>query len=92
MLNIIRKPLVSEKNSLLAEKGVYAFEVNIAATKTEIKKAIEKSFKVKVSSVRTIVGRDRAKKTKTGRGKIRYSKKALVRLAAGEKIGLFEGA
>jgi large subunit ribosomal protein L23 len=92
MLNVIRKPLVSEKNSLLAEKGIYAFDVGIDSTKTEIKKAIEKAFKVKVSTVRTIVGRGRAKQTKAGRGKIRYSKKALVRLAPGEKISLFEGA
>ena len=92
MLEIIKKPLVSEKNSILAETGIYAFEVSLEATKTEIKKAVEKAFKVKVASVRTVVGRDRAKRTRTGYGKVRYSKKALVRLVAGEKIGLFEGA
>lgn len=92
MLNVIKKPLVSEKNSVLAESGIYAFEVTTGSTKTEIKNAIEKAFKVKVSSVRTMVGRGRSKRTRTGAGKIRYSKKALVRLAAGEKISLFEGA
>lgn len=92
MLDIIRKPLVSEKNSLLAESGIYTFEVNLGANKTEIKKAIEKAFKVKVASVRTIIGRGRAKRTRTGQGRVYYSKKALVKLAPGEKIGLFEGA
>jgi large subunit ribosomal protein L23 len=92
MSSVIRKPLISEKNSLLAEKGIYAFEVAQAATKPDIKSAIEKAFKVKVSSVKTVICRDRSKRTKTGFSKVRYSKKALIRLAPGEKIGIFEGA
>ena len=92
MLHIIRKPLVSEKNSLLAELGIYAFEVDKTASKTEIKKAVEKSFRVKVSSVNTQVCRNRSKKTKMGQSKVKYWKKALVKLAAGEKIAIFEGA
>jgi large subunit ribosomal protein L23 len=92
MAGIIKRPLVSEKNSALAESGVYAFEVVREATKTEVKTAIEKSFKVKVVSVNTVVCRGRSKRTKTGYSTPTYWKKALVKLAAGEKIGLFEGA
>lgn len=92
MASVIKKPLVSEKNSILAESGVYAFEVTREATKTDVKKAIEKSFKVKVLSVNTAVCRDRSRRTKGGFSQPKYWKKALVRLAPGEKIGLFEGA
>jgi large subunit ribosomal protein L23 len=92
MYYVIKKPLVTEKNSFLAEKGVYVFEVEKTATKTDIKNAIEKYFRVKVASVNTATCRGRAKRTKFGIGKSASWKKALVRLKAGEKIGLFEGA
>jgi large subunit ribosomal protein L23 len=92
MYYVIKHPLVTEKNSLLAEKGVYAFAVERTATKPEIKKAVEKFFRVKVMSVNTATCRGRAKRTKFGVGKASTWKKALVRLAKGEKISLFEGA
>lgn len=59
---LIKRPLITEKNSWLAEKGVYVFEVDKGAEKTEIKKAVEKFFSVKVASVRTAVCRGRSKK------------------------------
>jgi large subunit ribosomal protein L23 len=89
---VIKRPLVTEKNSVLAEKGVYVFEVDAKATKTEIKAAVEKFFRVKVSGVNTAICRGHAKRTKFGISKPITWKKALVRLKAGEKIGLFEGA
>ena len=92
MYYVIKKPLVTEKNSLLAEKGVYVFEVEKDATKIHIKKAVEKYFRVKVASVNTATCRGRMKRTKFGEGRTVSWKKALVRLKAGEKIGLFEGA
>lgn len=92
MYYTIKKPLVTEKNSRLAELGVYVFEVDRKATKTEIKKAVEKFFRVKVMSVNTALCRGRARRTRLGVGRTQYWKKALVRLAAGEKISLFEGA
>ena len=92
MQNIIRRPLITEKNSIMAETGVYVFEVDQKANKTDIKKAIEKSFRVKVQSVRTAICRGRAKRTRLGIGRVARWKKAMVRLNAGEKIALFEGA
>ncbi len=89
MLNIIKKPLVSEKNALHQEaSNVYAFEVDRTASKDQIKKAIEVAFRVKVESVRTMVSR--GKKTRTSTTK--PWKKALVKLKQGEKISVFEGA
>jgi large subunit ribosomal protein L23 len=92
MYYVIKRPLVTEKNSMLAEKGIYVFEVDKKATKPEIKKAVEKFFSVKVADVNTSICRSRAKRTRFGVGKTESWKKAMVRLAAGEKIGLFEGA
>jgi len=92
MYYVIKRPLVTEKNSMLAEKGVYVFEVEKTATKTDIKAAVEKYFRVKVVGVNTTICRGRAKRTKFGIGKATSWKKALVRLKAGEKISLFEGA
>lgn len=89
----IKRPLITEKNSWLAEQGVYVFEVDKAAEKTEIKKAVEKFFRVKVASVRTAVCRGRSKRTKLGTVSQPLKwKKAWVRLEPGQKIGLFEGA
>jgi large subunit ribosomal protein L23 len=92
MYYVIKRPLVTEKNSQLAELGVYAFEVEKGATKIEIKKAVEKFFGVKVATVNTAMCRGRAKRTKYGVGQPLSWKKALVRLKKGEKISLFEGA
>jgi large subunit ribosomal protein L23 len=92
MYQLIKKPLVSEKNSILAEKNIYVFEIDSTATKTEVKNAVEKLFKVKVKSVKTAMCRGRSTRTKVGVSGVRYWKKAMVRLAPGEKIAIFEGA
>ena len=92
MYYTIKRPIITEKNSQLAEQGVYVFEVDKKADKTEIRQAVEKFFRVKVLSVNTSICRGRATRTKLGVGKVAYWKKALVKLAPGEKITLFEGA
>jgi large subunit ribosomal protein L23 len=92
MLEIIKKPLLTEKNTVHSSAGVYAFEVDMRSDKTDVKSAIEKAFGVKVAKVRTMMVRDRAR-SRMGRrvSGVRHWKKALVQLAAGEKIKLFEG-
>lgn len=92
MKTIIKKPLITEKNTLHQAAGVYVFEVNKEASKTDIKFAVEKKFKVKVQAIRTANARGRAKQTKFGPGLTPHWKKAFVKLAAGEKIAVFEGA
>ena len=91
MSQLIKKPLLTEKNNLLASKNVYVFQVDRAANKTEIKKYVEKYFDVKVQSVKTAICRGRAKRTRQGYGRVKYWKKAIVRLVQGETINLFEG-
>lgn len=93
MLELIKKPLISEKNAAHAEdEGVYAFEVQLDATKPEIQKAVEKAFNVKVDSVRTMICRGKYFRKQIKLGAPKTWKKALVKLKAGEKISLFEGA
>ena len=87
----IVRPLITEKNTVHNATGVYIFEVRPSASKSEIRLDVEKSFGVKVDSVRTANCRGRAKVTKFGFGKTPKWKKAFVQLKAGEKIALFEG-
>lgn len=91
MFNVIRKPLVTEKNTLHGEASTYVFEVDPKSDKTEIKKAVEKAFGVKVVEVRTMNSRDRQRRMGTRVSKVKKWKKALVKVAKGEKIALFEG-
>lgn len=91
MKQIIKAPLITEKNTYHNAAGIYVFEVDLKASKTEIKAAVEKNFKVKVNSVRTSVCRGHSKQTKFGLTKVPYWKKAFVKLNEGEKIALFEG-
>jgi large subunit ribosomal protein L23 len=91
ILEVIRRPLVTEKNSLLQEKNKYAFEVRKTASKRQIKEAVEAAFKVKVSGVNVLTVQGKAKRM--GR-RITVSptwKKAVVTLEPGQKIQIFEG-
>jgi large subunit ribosomal protein L23 len=90
---IVRRPIITEKSSLLKESAnQYVFEVQRHANKIEIKKAVEKLFKVKVLSV--AVSNMEGKKKRLGRftGKKSDWKKAIVKLSAKDKITIFEGA
>jgi large subunit ribosomal protein L23 len=92
MKHIIKRPMISEKNAILNEQGIYVFEVETSATKDDIRKAMKDNFGVKVDSVRTAICRGRAKTNKFGTGRVPHWKKATIKLATGEKIALFEGA
>ncbi|HTB22683.1 MAG TPA: 50S ribosomal protein L23 [bacterium] len=91
--NIIVRPVVTEKaNKALMASNKVTFEVAPGANKSEIKKAIETLFKVKVLKVNTVtlpgkVRRFGAKETQQSNWK-----KAIATLKAGDKIALFEGA
>ncbi len=93
MFEIIKKPLISEKNATHSELlNTYAFEVDRRATKLDIKKAVEKAFNVKVAGVRTQICRGRYFRKQMKVGAPKQWKKALVKLKSGEKISIFEGA
>ena len=84
---IIRRPLVTEKSTMMREDGknVIAFEVAPHANKIEVKNAVEALFKVKVDSVRMFNVRGKVKRMGRFEGKRRDWRKAYVRLKAGEK-------
>jgi large subunit ribosomal protein L23 len=94
MVGIIKRPILTEKMTTLAEGGQYAFKVDINANKIEIAKAIEKRFNVNIISIRTmrVRGKAKAQFTKKGRfeGRRPHWKKAVVTLKKGETIELIE--
>lgn len=92
MIEIIKRPIVTEKNSIYNSMNTYIFEVDMKARKTQIKVAVETAFRVKVEEVRTVNCRNRARRAGTKMSPVAYWKKAFVKLAPGEKISLFEGA
>jgi large subunit ribosomal protein L23 len=92
MYNILKKPLLTEKSSSYNDFDTYVFEVENTATKTQIRQAVEKVFDVKVTDVRTLNYRTRWLKKQARFGPPKYKKKAFVKLVAGQKISIFEGA
>ena len=87
---VIKRPLVTEKTTLAKEANKYHFEVDRRANKIEIGQAVEKLFKVKVLNVRTM--NMAGKKKRVGRilGRKRDWKKAIVTLAPGSSIEIFQ--
>jgi large subunit ribosomal protein L23 len=89
---VLKRPLVTERSSLMIDKGVYTFEVDRNANKNQIREAVETIFKVKVVTVNTL----RIHRKQRGRGPFAghtgLGKKAIVRLQPGDKIDIFESA
>ena len=86
------KPLVTEKSSAAYQnRKEYAFQVNPAATKGEIRDALQKLFGVTVTAVRTMQMRRHAVVRGKTRGRTAAWKKAIVTLKDGDSIAVFEG-
>jgi large subunit ribosomal protein L23 len=94
--DIIKRPLITEKNTVLMELGQYSFEVATEANKIQIKAAVETTFNVRVKAVNTLnvkrKVRSRVASRRGGRitGHEAAWKKAIVTLQPGERIDLFE--
>jgi large subunit ribosomal protein L23 len=89
---ILRKPLITEKSNFMKDSlNQITFEVAIRANKIEIKKAVEKLFKVHVVRVHTINFQGKKKRMGKSQGKKPDWKKAIVTLREGELIEFFEG-
>jgi large subunit ribosomal protein L23 len=89
---VIIRPVISEKSYALIAEGKYTFRVADRAHKTQIAQAVEEIFDVHVAGVRTSKVRSKPKRRGLSRGRTRSWKKAIVQLAPGERIELFEGA
>jgi large subunit ribosomal protein L23 len=89
--DVLLAPVISEKSYGLIDEGKYTFVVHPDANKTQIKIAVEQVFNVKVTSVNTSNRRGKVKRTRTGFGHRNNTKRAVVSLAAGDRIDLFGG-
>ncbi len=91
LLDLLKRPVVTEKSTLLHDRGKYAFEVPKKANKIQIKAAVEKAFNVKVTAVNVLTMPSKPKII--GRHRFHTSpwKKAIVTLKEGDTIELFEG-
>lgn len=91
LYEVLQRPLITEKATLLKDEDKYAFEVATKANKPQIKKAVERAFKVDVIKVNVITVPGKTKRF--GKKQVTGSswKKAIVTLAPGEKITFFEG-
>jgi large subunit ribosomal protein L23 len=91
-LQLIRRPLISEKSTKIKEAtNTVCFEVDRRANKIEIRRAVEKLFGVKVAGVRVANRHGKWKRMGRFLGQRKDWKKAYVRLAPGEKLEFFEG-
>lgn len=88
---IIRRPVVTEKSTLLQDQDRYTFEVAPSATKHQIKEAVQEAFNVKVVSVNTMSVRGKRKRFGPRITKPKSWKKAVVQLEPGSAITIFEG-
>jgi large subunit ribosomal protein L23 len=89
---VIVEPVVSEKSYALMADGKYTFRIHPRANKTQVSQAVEEIFGVQVAAVRTSNVPSKPKRRGLVRGRTRSWKKAVVELAPGERIELFEGA
>jgi len=92
-MSVLHRPVVSEKTYALMDAGVYVFEVDKDATKIDVRHAVEQAFGVKVEKVNTLNRKGKTKRNRrTNRvGRVADTKRAIVTLAEGSKIDLFEG-
>jgi large subunit ribosomal protein L23 len=89
---ILRRPVITEKNTYLMEKGRYAFEVPRDVNKPQIRAAVEAVFPtVKVLAVNTMIMPSKERRRGRIVGRLPAWKKAVVTLREGDRIELFEG-
>ena len=89
--DILIEPVLSEKATLLREEGKYVFKVHPDASKIEIKEAVRRLFNVKVVDCTTVNVYGKMKRVRYRAGRTSSWKKAIVKLAPGESIKVFEG-
>src|SRR5438067_1073272 len=90
----IIRPVVSEKSTILGDRGKYIFEVAPDVNKIQIKRAVEEAFankKVQVSDVNILHVAGKVRRRGRSVGRTRSWKKAIVTLKAGQRLDLFEG-
>ena len=88
--DVIIRPIVSEKSYSLIDENTYTFVVHPDANKIQIRQAVEEIWGVKVVKVNTQNRKGKVKENRLTRGKRKDTRRAIVKLAEGDKIELFE--
>ena len=89
--DVLLAPVISEKSYGLLDENKYTFLVRPDANKTQIKIAVEQVFNVKVLDVNTLNRQGKRKRTRSGFGRRKNTKRAIVSLAEGDRIEIFGG-
>jgi large subunit ribosomal protein L23 len=89
--DVIRRPIITEKATMANEAGSVVFEVAMAATKPQIKDAVEAVFGVTVKAVNTTISKGKTKRFRGRPGERKDTKKAYVKLAEGQTIDVSTG-
>ena len=89
---VVVRPVISEKSYALIAENKYTFRVHTQAHKTQIRHAVEEIYHVRVTDVRTMKVKSKPKRRGWTAGRTRQWKKAIVELAPGDRIEVFEGA
>lgn len=93
VFQVIKRPVITEKSTLLQEQNKYVFEVMPRANKVQVREAVERAYEVKVTHVNMIKTPGENRRLRNGRWlRTPSTKKAIVTVAAGGTIPLFEGA
>lgn len=90
--SILIEPVLTEKSNVARDSGRYAFKVDPRADKRQIMEAVRRMFKVNPVSCNVLNVSSKPKRLRGRPGKTATWKKAIVKLSAGEKIAIFEGA
>jgi large subunit ribosomal protein L23 len=88
---VLRRPIITEKSTLLQEQNKYSFEVMFGANKKQVKQAVEKALKAKVVDVNMLIVPGETRRVGRRQVKTPPWKKAIVTLEPGQKIEFFEG-
>jgi large subunit ribosomal protein L23 len=88
---VLVRPVITEKNTMLSEQGKYAFEVHPDANKIQIRQAVQTIFKVEVAKVNVMKVPGKTRRLGRHVGRTRAWKKAVVTLRPGQRIELFQG-
>ena len=89
--DVLLRPVISEKSYRLVDDGKYTFLVAPDANKTQIRQAVEEIFHVRVTGVNTVNRPGKRRRTRFGWGRRANTKRAIVSLAAGDRIDVFGG-
>ena len=89
--DLIKKPIITEKGTLLSNNSQIVFSIPMNANKTIIKQAVEKLFGVNVKKINIIISKGKSKRFKGRLGKRKTEKKAIISLEKGQKIDITTG-